>query len=398
MENPFEFGRELGVDELVNRTEEMQTVEEAIQTGGKLFVIGPRRYGKTSLLKSVAEKSSEKGNIILRYNAESFPEIDGLVRKVIEDSARALQGKVEKTGEQIKRYFKSLRPEISFSVTQTEWKTSLGAMPSNTISQVGLLVDALYGLEELAADQPKEKRVALIIDEFQEILTQAGVAAEKQIRSAIQTHRHTAYVFASSKSRMLTEMTTDPSRPFYRLGKLLFIGELPRPEFARFLIDKFTLGDFFSAKADKEEKRNLAHQILDLAEDVPYNVQMLAHTLWNRLIQIKVAASEKAHLTENLTNETLEKIVRQNDPFYTQIWNGLTSIQKRALIAVVTESGVNLQSNRVTQSAGISASSMRKSLESLSARDILRQAEASGEIHFRFEDPFFARWIRVFNM
>lgn len=82
---------------------------------------------------------------------------------------------------------------------------------------------------------------------------------------------------------MLTEMTTDPSRPFYRLGKMLFVGMVPQPEFTRFLIDKFTYGDFFAPKAVEEEKRELAFLILEPAEDVPYNVQMLAHNLWNEL-------------------------------------------------------------------------------------------------------------------
>ncbi len=88
-----------------------------------------------------------------------------------------------------------MRPEISFSVTQTEWKAALGANISAASGQIKLLVDVLDGLEALAADQPDERRVALIIDEFQEILGQEGLTAEKQIRSAIQTHRHTAYVF-----------------------------------------------------------------------------------------------------------------------------------------------------------------------------------------------------------
>lgn len=398
MENPFEFGRELGAAELVNRIEELSTVEETIQNGGKLFVIGPRRFGKTSLLKSAAEKSTSKGNIILRYNAESFPEIEGLVGKIIEDSARALQGTIERVGEEIKKYFTSLRPELSFSVTQTQWKSSIGVSPAASAGHISLLVDVLNGLEELASEQGNGKRVALIIDEFQEILNQTGVTAEKQIRSAVQTHRHTAYIFAGSKTRFLTGMTTDPSRPFYRLGKLLFVGELPRPEFARFLTDKFSYGDFFPAKIGGEEKRKLISHILDLAEDVPYNVQMLAHSIWNRLLQIKVGAAEKAHLSTELIDETLEKLLRQNDPFYTQIWNELTVIQKKALVAVVAEGGLNLQSNRVTRSAGIGASSMRKSLESLSTRDILRHEEAAGEIRFRFEDPFFARWIQFFNI
>lgn len=398
MDNPFEFGRELGADELVNRTEELELVRNAVNTGGKLFIIGPRRFGKTSLLKSAAEKAIEDGNIILRYNAEAFAEINGLVKKIIEDSARVLKGSVEKTGEQIKRYFKSLRPEISFSVTQSEWKTSVGATPTAPAGSIGLLVDALNGLEELASEQSNERRVALIIDEFQDILATTGIVAEKQIRSAIQTHQHTAYIFAGSKTRMLTEMTIDASRPFYRLGTLLFIGALPRTEFSRFLLDKFTFGDFFSLQATEEEKRDLTLKILDLAEDVPYNVQMLAHALWNRLLQIKVGAPESAFLSESLIVETLERLVRQNDPFYTQVWNGLTAIQKKSLSAVITENGQNLQSMKVTGARGVSPSSMRRSLESLSFRDIVRQEEGKGNIRFRFEDPFFAQWIRLFAL
>jgi hypothetical protein len=47
-ENPFQFGRELGIDELVNREEEVDEVVRTIRQGGKLFLSGPRRYGKTS--------------------------------------------------------------------------------------------------------------------------------------------------------------------------------------------------------------------------------------------------------------------------------------------------------------------------------------------------------------
>jgi uncharacterized protein len=395
MKNPFEFGRELGSDELVNRVSELSEVRKTIETSGKLFIIGPRRFGKTSLLKSAAEKSEKSGNIVLRYNAEAFAEIDGLVKKIIEDSAKLLKGTVEKTGEQIKRYFKSLRPEISFSVTQSEWKSSIGASPAEPIGRIGLLVDALNGLEELASEQ-NEKKVALIIDEFQDILESQGIVAEKQIRSAIQTHIHTAYIFAGSKTRMLTEMTTDASRPFYRLGTLLFIGELPRTEFSRFLLDKFTLGRFLSPMMSEEKQTDLTLKILDLADDVPYNVQMLAHSLWNRLVEIGIGSPETAFLNDSIIAETLERLIRQNDPFYTQVWNGLTTIQKKALSAVVAEAGQNLQSMNVAAMTKISPSTMRRSLESLTSQDILRQEENKGSIKFRFEDPFFAHWIRVF--
>ena len=51
MTNPFEFGRELGVAEIVDREAEITEVVETVTHGGKLFIIGPRRYGKTSILK-----------------------------------------------------------------------------------------------------------------------------------------------------------------------------------------------------------------------------------------------------------------------------------------------------------------------------------------------------------
>ena len=397
MKNPFEFGRELDSQEVVNRLQEMSEVSGIIETGGKLFVIGPRRFGKTSLLNAVAEKAHKEGDIVLSYNAESFSDIEQLVKKIIEDSAKMLKGKVEITGEKVKNYFASLRPEISFSVTQTEWKAALGAnVAASASNPTSLLADALNGLENLAADQPEDTRVALIIDEFQEILAADKLLAEKQIRSAIQKHRRTAYIFAGSKTRMLTEMITDPSRPFYRLGKMLYVDVLPRPEFTRFLVDKFASGDFFAPKTVAEEKKNLALLIIKLAEDVPYNVQLLAHNLWNDLTQIKIGAPEKAVLSEDLISKTLDRTTRQADVFYTQVWNALTANQKKALIAVAAENGQNLHSRRVTGIAKVSASAMQRSLESLTNQDILRQEEKSGTIGFRFEDPFFAHWIKLF--
>lgn len=401
MNNPFQFGRELSFDELVNRIDELKQVDSIIASSGKLFVIGPRRFGKTSILKAAAQEQQKKGNIILRYNAESFPEIEHLVRKIIEDSAKVLKGQVEKIGERITQYFKALKPEVSFSVTQTEWKVGLGLNQNySPTQQIGLLVEVLEGVENLAAEigsDKDNKKIALIIDEFQEIINSGGgKSAEKQIRSAIQTHKHTAYIFAGSKTGMLTEMTTDPSRPFYRLGKLLFVDKLPRPEFSRFLTDKFTIGDFFKPKADENEKRELCRLILDAAEDVPYNVQMLAHAVWDRLVQKRVAAPETAYLSEELIKSVLETIIRQNDPFYTQVWNKLTAIQKKALVAVVEENGQNLQSQEVSRKTNIAPSSMRRAVESMVWQDILRQEESRGNLRFIFEDPFFARWIKLF--
>lgn len=69
------------------------------------------------------------------------------------------------------------------------------------------LAEALNGLENLAKETSEKTAVALMLNEFQRVVELSGGDAERQIRSAIQTHRRAGYGFAGSKSRMLTEMT-----------------------------------------------------------------------------------------------------------------------------------------------------------------------------------------------
>jgi len=394
MENPFQFGRELGIAELVDREEEVNEVISTVRQSGKLFLIGPRRYGKTSILKTAEDRLAGDDAVVLRYNAESFPTLDLLVARIIADTAQFLKGSVERAGQQIRKFFASLRPEINFNINEMEWTAKLGVSDAeDEAKHVALLVEALDGLEKLARTQPAARPVGLMIDEFQKIAELGGPAAEAQIRAAIQRHRRTGYIFAGSKTRILTAMTMDAARPFYRLGSLRFVGPVPRADFLKFLNAKFTESHFrigFSTKGQGGQGNPL-DLLLDLAEEVPYNVQQLAHACWEQLSGTGVRT-----LTETVVRQSLERLVRRYDPFYTQLWNGLTPVQQKTLITVLSERGVNLQSQRVMKSFGKGSSTIKRALDAMVGRDILREEESLGSLRIRFEDPFFGQWIRMF--
>lgn len=393
MDNPFQFGRELGADELVDRADEIDEVERTIREAGKLFLIGPRRFGKTSVLKAAEDRLTHAGAVVIRCDAESYPSLDLLIAKIISQAAARLKGSVERTGDQIRHFFANLRPEVSFKVSDRDWTVKLGvALADEANKQVQLLVDALDGLEKLAQGQPKMRPVGLVVDEFQKIIERGGKAAEGQIRAAIQRHQRTGYVFAGSKTRLLTAMTMDAARPFYRLGTLRFIGPLPMGDFSAFLSHKFAQSGFTVARETGEAA---VQRILELAEQVPYNVQVLAHACWDRLRAGKTW-KERA-LTTRVVAESLDLVVRQYDPFYTQLWNGLTGIQQRTLMAVIQEHGAAMQSMKVARLVGVGPSTVRRSTEALMARDILREEEQLGSVRLRFEDPFFAQWILRFT-
>jgi uncharacterized protein len=387
MRNPFEYGRELGIGELVDREAEVASVLETIRESRKLFLIGPRRYGKTSILKAAADQLESTDAVMLRFDAESYPSLDLLVAGIIASSAKQLKTGVERAGEQVRKFFSRLRPEIDFSLNDNSWTAKVGLASARDPGNVLLLVEALNGLEALARAQPETRAVGLVIDEFQKIIELGGAEAEAQIRAAIQRHKRTGYVFAGSKTKLLSAMTMDASRPFYRLGSVRFIGPVPRGDFERFLEEKFLESRF-------KVQHSAIAQIMDLAVEVPYNVQMLAHACWTNLRDR--ATGKTPVLTEQVVRRSLDLLVRQYDPFYTQIWTALTSIQQKTLLAVIEESGLNLQSMKVVRSLGKGPSTVRRSLGALLDKNILREEELDGGIRMRFEDPFFRHWIIQF--
>jgi len=378
--NPFEFGRELGISELVDREDEIAEVVSTIRNGGKLFLIGPRRFGKTSILKAASEQAVQEGAIVLRYNAEAYPSLDELLKRIVNDGTQLLAGTNTRARRKLKDVFARLEPTFSLDL-EGNVSASVGVKTETESENVSLIVDALNGIEELAAkrDQP----VGLIIDEFQKIIEIGGESAEGQIRAAVQQHRNVGYVFAGSKTRMLAEMTSHASRAFYRLGSRIFLGAVPRAMF------EVSIRDSFAATGVKADDQAVA-AILTLSEEVPYNVQRLAHAAWEYL-----ARGKPGRLTPADVAAALELVIRRDDPIYTQIWNPLSPQQKKTLLAAIKAKGLNLLSKDVLKESGLPSSTMQQALRALKEKEILRDEESLGLKRVRFEDPFFAAWIEL---
>ncbi len=123
--NPFEFGSELGADEIVNREDEIAEVVSAIRDGGKLFLIGPRRYGKTSILKAASEQAGREGMLVLRYNVEAFPSLEDLLGRIVIDGARLLAKPEAKARQRLREIFSRLEPKFTIDL-EGEISASLG--------------------------------------------------------------------------------------------------------------------------------------------------------------------------------------------------------------------------------------------------------------------------------
>ena len=392
LRNPFEYGRELGRDELVDRKDELRQVLRTLENIGKLFLIGPRRYGKTSLLSAAASVAGDGGTIVLRYDAERYESLDLLASALLMGATRRLTSTAERAGALLARVASALRPEVAYDIKEQSVSVSLGAAKDATGNALPVLVEVLDAIERMA--EATKRPVVVILDEFQHVIKQGGENAERQIRAAVQTHRHVGYVFAGSATRMLADMTSDPGRAFYKLGARLFLGLIPRDEFTVFLRSGFEQAGFTVDDA-------ALIRILDLVHDVPYSVQRLAHECWEGL---RAAASEATggdepgtgamHLASEQVERALVRVLQQEDAAYTQIWNSLKLQQKRALKAAVVEDGRALLSSDVSRRYKVPTGSMQKALAALDERGIVREEAVAGAIRYVLEDPLLGRWLR----
>lgn len=380
LQNPFEYGLELEPGELIDREREVEEVQATLVGAGKLFLIGPRRFGKTSIHNVAAQLARRDGAVVLRYNLESFPQLSHLLGALVADTARTMSGPVERVAQTVQRLFHRLRPSVTYNPLDQTWSASLGidAHPD----KVPQLVEALNALEAAAAESTRP--VGLILDEVQHLLIPGGPAGEGQLRAAVQQHRHVGYVFAGSDTRFLTAMTTDAARPFYRLGVVRVLGPVPRDAFLEFLAAGF-------ARLPIAVEGGALEAILDSAEDVPYNVQQLAGYIWAAVS----TEDDGSALTRERVAQFRDELAGRLDPLFSAVWIALTSAQQRALQAVVNENGVGMYRREILRRHDLTASSMKKAVDALLDRNVLRRDARAGVEQIRLEDPLFGSWVRT---
>lgn len=383
--NPFRYGADFVLDDIIDRKDEVVHVERVIRDGMRLFLAGPRGFGKTSILRASQTNMSRKGAMVLYVNAETSPDVGKLIGEIVAGAAAQLHDDAEVGILRAGGFFAHLRPTLSLSADGQEISVSIGIdLSGGKYRQMQVLADTLDSLERLAHTLPESRPVALIIDEFSALMARFGVTGEAQIRSVAQRHQNVGYIFAGSNVGLMMDMTSKYRRPFYHGGDNLYLRPVPTADFTVWLHKQFTESGF------EVSGREPVLRILSLAEDVPYNVQLLAHNCWDELHR-----GSRSKLTVALVESVLERTIQSLDPSLKQAWNRLTPLQQKTLTAVLHGKGQRMKPAEIARSIKSPASSVRSALLALYNRNILWNDANRGEVRVRLEDPFFAHWIRM---
>jgi hypothetical protein len=372
-ENPFVFGEIVTETAFVDRVEELDQVIRDIKDRQKLFLLSPRRFGKSSLVAVAFERLKAEGFRTVIIPVSNYATYRQFLEKFADKVLRAA-GPWNRVKDWVGRFIRQVKPEAELDLNSGEIKLSLGKGAGFDPSPVAPEVFALPG--EITRNGGF--RMAICLDEFQQIRTFDGGAIENALRNAVQVQRDVGYVFAGSQPSLMEEMLA-AKRPFHKAGPRLFLEKIPAEAWREFILARF-------ARRGRKVADEAVQQLLVTAELIPYDVQRLAHELWD----YAELRGKRTIGVEDIDWVT-RRLVASQAQYYERLWEQLASRQ-RAVLMALAEGGVEaLYSEAVRQEHGLGpASTVQKALQSLDAQDIIDRYQRQ----YFFLDPLFAVWVR----
>src|SRR6058998_4151783 len=92
MENPFVYGEVVPASAFVNRVAELDRLVGDLAAGQKVFLISPRRYGKSSLIRHALAAMSRRGALTVEVTVSSFSSyvafLEGYARALVAAETR----------------------------------------------------------------------------------------------------------------------------------------------------------------------------------------------------------------------------------------------------------------------------------------------------------------------
>jgi hypothetical protein len=362
--NPFRFSGPLAPEDMIDRDPEAEELLALADGGHSFRLVGPRRYGKTTLLRRVLAAAAAEQVATVLVDLQDVLSIAEIVVR-IERGYERLKGPVRRTVDQ---FFRSWN--IGLALGGGGFTATLQRNPNVDAESVLLRL-----LELPVALFERDGTTSLIVfDEIQDVLAVPG--ADGKIRSVIQHQMEAAtYAFAGSAPGVMQQLFADPKRPLLDQAVPRNLAPLPLDEVAAYVSKRF--------EASGREVGTALQPLLDFTRGHPQRSMMLAHYLWQH-------TPRGSQADEGNWLQALDQAVADSVPLMRAIWGNLTANERRAARALAVVS-TPLYSEQTAVAVGIQRTSMRAAIESMTSNaDVISGAGERPQL----TDPMFERWLR----
>jgi hypothetical protein len=376
MNNPFVYGEVVPTSAFVDREVELERLTGDLQAGQKIFLISPRRYGKSSLVRQALAAAARGGALTVEVTVSSFSSyvafLEGYARAIV-----SVETRLDRATAWLREMLTGIRAEVRIEPDQAGTRQLTVAFPAvRTDRDVSRLAQEVFALPGRIAEA-RRRHMAIALDEFQAIGVFNGGSVEQALRAAVQIQRQVGYVFSGSEPTLMERML-GRSRPFYKAGPVMRLQKIPGDRFAQFIEARFKATGIKPAAG-------LGAAIVDVSGNLPYDVQRLAHEVWDD------ARSEGRRSADlDLLHATLKRLLGEHQTLFESMWQRLTLAQRGALRAAVLEDGRELLSADVRSRYRLSGTStVQASLGALLREDVIAR---EGD-RYAVVDSLFREWV-----
>jgi hypothetical protein len=361
--NPFRFSGPLAPEDMIDRDPETDDLLALVEGGHSFRLVGPRRYGKTTILRRVLEGAAREQMATVLVDLQDVLSISEIVVR-IERGYERLKGPIRRHVESLLRTW-----NIGLSLGGGGFTATLQRNPHVDAESV------LLRLLELPASLFDRQGIPslIVFDEIQDVLAVPG--ADGKIRSVIQHQGEAAtYAFAGSAPGMMAQLFADPGRPLLDQAVPRNLAPLPLDEVA----------DYVQARCQRTG-RDVGAALtpyLEFTRGHPQRSMMLAHYLWQR-------TPRATNADETTWLSALDQAASDAAPLMQAIWRALTANERRVARALAAAPSP-LYSEETASAVGIKRTSIARALEGLTAKADVIVVDGRP----RLTDPMFEHWLR----
>jgi hypothetical protein len=355
--SPFPYQGPLEPAQVKGRADLIADLTERVTQRRVTALIGPRRFGKTSVLVRVADDLANAGTSVIWVD---FYEVSSIADIALRFDA-ALNAATGPIRSRIANIAASVDLNLGFLKLGFARRKDERPEPLATLH---LLLDTMVSA---ALDHP----AVVVFDEFPGVTRVDGVAG--LIRTKLQHHfQDIGIVFAGSQPSLMRAMFTDKTMPFYAQADLVSVGPFTAAAVAQIVDEGFSSTD--------RDPGNVAGAIFTYAGGHPHRTIQVADAAWR-------AAEPGVPYSPRVWEAALADIRASTDLANETVYSGFVAGEKMVLRLLADRHSLFGSAAELIGLASGTAQHARESL--LDGGDVIRVGAG-----YQLVDPVLADWIR----
>lgn len=373
MNTPFIFGKTVSGEAFTDRENETAKLVSNFQYGVNTFIVSPRRWGKTSLVKKVKGLAENEKLKIVYVDVQQCRCKEDFCERFASAVLSQTATKVNEWLENAKTFL----GRFSFGINASPDPTNEMSLKINLSPKERSMEDLLQLPEKIA--NRKGFRVVVCIDEFQQIGSYPETMQfQTELRSAWQHHELTSYCLFGSRKHMMEALFDDVSKPFYKFGDIIYLQRIPTEYWVKYITGKFQI-------AEKIITKKQAAWIVDQVDGHSSYVQQLSWYVFQRT---------ETKVTETILTDALRELIAQCSDLFESKTENLTAYQMNFLKAISNGVTSGFSSTKVIQEYRLGSSANVSIIKkALIEKDLIVKEDKE----LKLADPVLGLWLQLEN-